>query len=63
MTTTIHISGLNSAAYILAPSSAALPLLDLFVDFTTALSTTLWAGEIFPNLKSESPTGYNYLIS
>ena len=43
-TTTLHISGLHHAAYILVPSSFALPLLGLHVDFTTDLLARLWSG-------------------
>ena len=44
LTTTLHISGLNHAAYILVPSSFALPLLGLHVDFTPDLLARLWSG-------------------
>ena len=37
LTTTIHISGLNHAACLLAPSSFVLPLLGWHVEFTTDL--------------------------
>ena len=37
LTTTIHISGLNHAAYLLAHSSFVLPLLGWHVEFATDL--------------------------
>ena len=43
-TTTLHISGLHHAAYILVPSSFALPLLGVHVDFTSDLLAKLWSG-------------------
>ena len=43
-TTTLHISGLHHTAYILVPSSFALPLLGVHVDFTTDLLARLWSG-------------------
>ena len=43
-TTTIHISGLNHAAYTLVPSSFALPLPGLHVDFTTDPLAKLLSG-------------------
>src|SRR5256712_1608328 len=45
-TTTIHISGLPHAAYILVPSSFVLPLLGVHVDFTPDLLARLWSGGI-----------------
>jgi len=45
-TTTIHISGLHHAAYILVPSSFVLPLLGVHVDFTPDLLARLWSGGI-----------------
>jgi hypothetical protein len=46
-TTTIHISGLHHAAYILVPSSFVLPLLGVHVDFTPDLLARLWSGGIY----------------
>src|SRR6266702_2281943 len=45
-TTTIHISALHHAAYILVPSSFVLPLLGVHVDFTPDLLARLWSGGI-----------------
>ena len=44
LSTTLHISGLNHAACILAPSSFVLPLLGLHVDVTPDLLARLWSG-------------------
>jgi len=43
-TTTLQISGLHPAAYILVPSSFVLPLLGVHVDFTPDLLARLWSG-------------------
>lgn len=44
LSTTIHISGLNHAAYILAPSSFVRPLLDVHVEFAPDLLARLESG-------------------
>ena len=43
-TTTLHISGLHHAAYILVPSSFVLPWLGVHVDCTPDLLARLWSG-------------------
>jgi hypothetical protein len=44
LSTTIHISGLNHAACLLAHSSFVLPLLGWHVEFATDLLARLWSG-------------------
>jgi hypothetical protein len=44
LSTTIHISGLNSAACFLVPPSSVLPLPGLHVGFPTGLLARLWPG-------------------
>ena len=44
LTTTLHISGLNDAACLLAPSSFVRPLLGVHVEFTPDLLARLWSG-------------------
>jgi hypothetical protein len=46
LTTTLPISGLHHAAYMLVPSSFVRPLLGVHVDFTPDLLARLWAGGI-----------------
>jgi hypothetical protein len=55
LTTTLHISGLNDAAYMLVPSSFVRPLLGVHVACTTDLLARLWSGGICP-LRG-APTG------
>ena len=43
LTTTLHISGLNHAAYLLAHSSFVLPLLGWHVEFATDRLARLWS--------------------
>ena len=43
-TTTLHISGLHDAAYVLVPSSFVRPLLGVHVEFTADLLARLWSG-------------------
>jgi hypothetical protein len=46
VTTTLHISGLNDAACLLAPSSFVRPLLGWHVEFATGLLARRWSGGI-----------------
>jgi hypothetical protein len=45
LTTTLHISGLNDAACLLAPSSFVRPLLGWHVEFAPDRLARLWSGE------------------
>ena len=44
LTTTLHISGLNDAACLLAPSSFVRPLLGWHVEFAPDRLARLWSG-------------------
>lgn len=44
MSTTIHFSGLNNAACILAPSGFKHPITGMHADFASDLPATLWSG-------------------